>query len=115
MSLLLATGPATKDVVLAILGASAGVGGLVLVFLGILITTIGTYPGGTSDVVLRPFRYGAWASVAVFGLSLVTVALSLVGLAATQSHGLYVLTVAVFGVVLAVVFGLAAAVTKATV
>ena len=107
--------PAQKDVVTTVLGASAGVGGLVLVFLGILITTVGTYPGGTSDAVLRPYRLGAWASVGVFALSLAAVAVSLVWLAADQQHWLYVLVLVLFSCLLVAVFGLAAAVTKATV
>jgi len=113
---LLTTGaPARTEVVIAVFGASAGVGGLVLVFLGILITTVGTYPGGTSDAVLEPYRLGAWASVGVFALSLLTVAVSLVWLAVDQSHWLYVLTLVVFSCLLAAVLGLAAAVTKAAV
>jgi hypothetical protein len=90
-------------------------GGLVLVFLGILITTVGTFPGGTSDVVLRPYRLGAWASVGVFALSLLTVALSFLWLAVDQPHSLYVLTLVAFACLLAAVLGLAAGVTKATV
>jgi hypothetical protein len=112
--LLVATGaPVPKDVVMAVLGASAGVGGLVLVFLGVLITSFGAYPGDTSEVVLRPYRRGAWASVAVFAVSLVAVALSLAWLAIAQPHWLYLLTLVVFCCLLATVFGLAAAVTKA--
>ena len=104
-----------KDVMLAVFAASSGVGGLVLVFLGILITTIGGYPGGTSDAALRPFRRGAWAAVGVFGASLVTVALTLLWLAATDARWLYALSLTVFGLLLVALFGLAAAVTKAVV
>ena len=46
------------QIVTTVLGASAGVGGLVLVFLGILITTVGTFAGDTPDAVLRPYRLG---------------------------------------------------------
>jgi hypothetical protein len=114
--ILLATGaPHRTEVVIAVFGASAGVGGLVLVFLGILITTVGTYPGGTSDAVLRPYRRAAWASVGVFALSLLTVAVSLIWLSVDQSHSLYVLTLVVFSSVLAAVLALAGSVTKATV
>jgi hypothetical protein len=116
VSLLLATGaPAEKDVVGAVLGASAGVGGLVLVFLGVLIAAIAAYPGDTSGEVLRPYRLGAWASFGVFALSLVTVALSLAWLAVDQPHWLYVLALVAFSCLLAAVLALAGAVTKATV
>jgi hypothetical protein len=108
-------GPAQKDVVTAVLGASAGVGGLVLVFLGILITSVGAFAGDTPDAVLRPYRLGAWASVGVFALSLLAVVTSLVWLAIDQTHWLYVLALVLFSCLLAVVLALAAAVTKATV
>jgi hypothetical protein len=108
-------GPAQKDVVTSVLGASAGVGGLVLVFLGILITSVGAFAGDTPDAVLRPYRLGAWASVGVFALSLLAVAVSLVWLAVDQPHWLYVLALVLFSCLLAAVLGLAAAVTKATV
>ena len=110
-----AVGPAQKDVVTTVLGASAGVGGLVLVFLGILIAAVGTFAGDTPDAVLRPYRLGAWASVGVFALSLLVVAVSLVWLAVDQPHWLYVLALVLFGCLLAVVLALAGAVTKATV
>jgi hypothetical protein len=110
-----AVGPAQKDVVTTVLGASAGVGGLVLVFLGILISAIGTFAGDTPDTVLKPYRLGAWASVGVFALSLVAVALSLIWLAVDQPHWLYVLALVAFSSLLAAVLALAAAVTKATV
>ena len=108
-------GPSQKDVVTTVLGASAGVGGLVLVFLGILITPVGTVAGDTPDAVLRPYRRGAWASVGVFALSLLAVAVSLVWLAVDQPHWLYVLALVLFGCLLAAVLALAAGVTKATV
>jgi hypothetical protein len=108
-------GPAQKDVVTTVLGASAGVGGLVLVFLGILISAVGTFAGDTPDAVLKPYRLGAWASVGVFALSLVAVALSLIWLAVDQPHWLYVLALVAFSCLLAAVLALAAAVTKAAV
>jgi hypothetical protein len=110
-----ATSPDPKDVVLAILGASAGVAGLVLVFVGILVTAIAGYPGGTSQVTLRPFREGAWAAVGVFGLSLLTTALSLVWLALTDARSLYVATICMFLGLLIALLALAAAVVKASV
>jgi hypothetical protein len=106
--------PVPKDVVLSVFGASAGIAGLVLVFLGILITTIGTYPGGTSDLALQPYRRAAWASIGVFGASLAAVALSLAWLAVSHVHWLYILVLVSFAALLLILLVLAAAVTKAT-
>ena len=102
------------DVMVAVFGASAGVGGLVLVFLGVVIATIGTYPGGTSDQVLGPFRKGAWYAVAVFGASLATTAASLAWLAIDGAHWLYVVTLAMFSMLLVALLGLAMVVTRET-
>ena len=112
---ILATNPHSKDLVLAILGASAGAGGLVLVFVGILVSTIAGYPGGTSRATLHPYRTGAWAAVGVFGVSLLTIALSVLWLAVSDTRSLYVLTVSLFFVLLVALWVLAAAVVKATV
>ena len=121
---ILATNPHSKYLVLAILGASAGAGGLVLVFVGILgleraaaskLGTIAGYPGGTSRATLRPYRTGAWAAVGVFGVSLLTIALSVLWLAVSDTRSLYVLIVSLFFVLLVALWVLAAAVVKATV
>ena len=40
----------------------------------------------TPDAVLRPYRLGAWASVGVFALSLLAVAVSLVWLAVDKPN-----------------------------
>jgi hypothetical protein len=86
-----------------------------LVFVGILVSTVAGYPGGTSRATLRPYRAGAWAAVGVFGLSLLTIALSIVWLAVRDAHSLYVLIVSLFFALLVSLFALAAAVVKATV
>jgi hypothetical protein len=112
---ILANDPHPKDVMISVFGASAGVAGLVLVFVGVLITTVGTYPGGTSKTALHPYRAGAWAAIAAFGVSLVTVALSLIWLAVSDSRALYIGTLVLFGGLLVALFALAVAVTRATV
>ena len=111
----LAADPHPRDVVLAILGASAGAGGLVLVFVGILVSTIAGYPGGTSRATLRPYRVGAWAAVGVFGISLSTTALSVLWLAVSDTRSLYVLTICLFLALLVTLVALAGLVVKATV
>src|SRR4051794_27179329 len=98
---------APEGVMVAVFGASAGVGGLVLVFLGVLVTTIGSYPGGTSDEALAPYRKGAWYAVGVFGGSLATTAASLTWLAIADAHWLYVVTLTMFAVLLVALLGLA--------
>ena len=102
------------DVMVAVFGASAGVGGLVLVFLGVLITTVGTYPGGTSDQALAPLRKGAWYAVGVFAGSLATTAASLAWLAVRDEHWLYVITLTMFSALLVALLGLAIVVTRET-
>ena len=98
----------------AVFGASAGVGGLVLVFLGVFITTMGGYPGWTSDEALAPFRKGAWYAVGVFGGSLATSAACLAWLAVEGAHWLYVMSLTMFGVLLIALLGLAIIVTRET-
>jgi hypothetical protein len=102
--------PIPKDVVLAIFGAAAGVAGLILVFLGVVLSTVGSYPGDTPDAVRRPFRRAAWATTFVFALSLATVGLSLGWLTAESGVELYYATISLFSLVLVLAFSLALAV-----
>jgi hypothetical protein len=97
---------------IAIFGASAGAAGLVLVFVGILVTTIAGYSGDTSQATLRPFRRGVWAALGVFGVSLLTTALSLCWLAISESQALYVAAISLFVGLLVGLFALAAAVVR---
>jgi hypothetical protein len=106
--------PLPKEVVVGVLGAAAGVAGLVLVFVGVLLTTIASYPGATSAAALRPYRSGAWAGLVVFVAAVATVALAIVWLAILDAHWLYVLILALFAAVLVVLVALAASVVKAT-
>jgi hypothetical protein len=106
--------PIPKDVVVALLGAAAGVAGLVLVFVGVLLTTIGTYPGATSAEALRPYRRGAWAGVGIFAGSIATVALAVAWLVVADSYWLYALTVTAFAMLLVALVIFAASVVKAT-
>lgn len=59
----------------ALLGASATLGGLILVFLGVNVATVQGYPADTPASVLSRFRKLAWFVVAVFIVSMVAVAL----------------------------------------
>ncbi len=101
-----------KDVVVAVLGASAALAGFVLVFLGIVIASYQSYPGGVPADVVRPYRIAGTALLATFALSLVTVALSLLWLINGGSASLYDAAVVLFAVQLAAVFGSAAWATR---
>jgi hypothetical protein len=94
-----------KDVVIAILGASAALGGFVLVFLGIVITSYQSYGGGVADEVVQPYRVSAGALLGTFGLCLVTVASSLIWLINGGNVTLYDYTIVLFAIELVAVFG----------
>jgi len=93
-----------KDVVIAILGASAALGGFVLVFLGIVITSKESYGGATGDEVIRPYRLSGTVLLGAFGLCLITVALSLLWLINGGSVELYDASIALFAIELVAVF-----------
>ena len=97
-----------KDVVGAILGSSAALGGFVLVFLGIIIASYQSYPGGVPPDVVNPYRVSGSVLLATFGLSLVTVAASLLWLINGGPAGLYGWTIGLFAVQLVAVFAAAA-------
>lgn len=101
-----------KDVVGAILGASAALGGFDLVFLGVVIAAYQSYPGGVPVPVVRPYRAMGTALLATFGISLVTVAVSLLWLTNGGSNELYGWAIGLFAVQLAAVFGSAAWATR---
>lgn len=93
---------AHKDVVLALMGASAGLAGLLLVFLGLVVGAYGGLAGDTPAAVKKPLRrIGRFLMVAfIVGLACVGVATGwLVQL--TGSQALYVTTVVLFAVQLA--------------
>ncbi len=95
---------ASKDVVIAALGASAALAGFVLVFLGVVITGLSSFPPETVRLVRRRYLRMAGISVAAFLLSLVTVALGIVWLAYGQSGAVYHWTIWLFFAQLALVF-----------
>ncbi len=73
--------PGRNETVIAAGGAAAALAGLILVFLGAVITGMLAYPGGTPKRLLAPYRRATVAILAVFGLSLTSAALSLAWLA----------------------------------
>jgi hypothetical protein len=94
----------SRDVVLGALGAAAGLGGLVLVFLGIIIAAYQSYAGNAPQSVVRPFRVAGAALFGTFGFSLTTVALCIVWLALGGPSWLYGWTVGFFIAQLVAVF-----------
>jgi hypothetical protein len=93
-----------RDVVLAILGASAALAGFVLVFLGIMIASYQSYAGDVPAQVVKPYRTTGGTLFGTFGLSLVTVAVCLVWLIAGGSAALYGWTIGLFVLQLIAVF-----------
>src|SRR5438128_2675583 len=91
-----------EDVVVAVLGVSAGLSGLVLVFLGLLLTSLGSFGGAAPGAVLRPYRWMISATLVAFGVGIMCVAAAatwLVGL--NDNHALYVATVVLFALQIA--------------
>jgi len=101
-----------KDVVVAILAASAALAGFVLVFLGVIIASYQSYSGGVPEQVVQPYRRTGSALLGTFGFSLVTVAVCLLWLINGGSPGLYGWTIGLFAVQLVAVFASAAWATR---
>jgi hypothetical protein len=88
----------SRDSVLAMLGASAGIAGLTLVFLGVVISTFQSYGAASSPRVLGRYRRSALLVLISFSISLVTVMLSISWL--SWSHPLQAMYWAIFGLFL---------------
>jgi hypothetical protein len=80
------------------LGASAGIAGLTLVFLGVVISTFQSYDAASSPRVLGRYRRSALFVLTSFSISLVTVTLAISWLA--WSHPLDAMFWAIFGLFL---------------
>jgi hypothetical protein len=98
---------AEKDVVLAILGASAALAGFDLVFLGIIIASYQSYSGAVPEKVVQPYRTIGGILLATFGLCLFAVLMSLFWLVDGGPDGVYGLTVGIFVAELIAVFAAA--------
>jgi len=101
-----------KDVVIAVLGGSSVLAGFVLVFLGVTIASYQSFPGEVPHQVVRPYRVTGSALLAAFGLSLVSVAVSLFWLVDGGPGSLYGWTVGLFALQLVSVFAAAAWATR---
>lgn len=86
-----------KDVVLALLGASAGLSGLALVFLGLVVTTTTAFPAGTKPAIVNRSRRPALAVLASFGVGIACVGAATSWLLLLRDNRLlYVATVSLF-------------------
>ncbi len=103
---------AEKDVVLAILGASAALAGFVLVFLGIIIASFQSYSGAVPEQVVEPYRTVGGILLATFGLCLFAVLVSLFWLVGEGPDEVYGLTVGIFVAELIAVFAAAVGATR---
>jgi uncharacterized membrane protein len=101
-----------RDVVLAILGASAALAGFVLVFLGVIIASYQSYSGGVPEQVLEPYRTVGGILLAAFGLCLLGVFVCLMWLVGGGPVEAYGVAVGLFVAELIAVFGAAVWATR---
>jgi hypothetical protein len=66
-----------RDIVTAVFGAAAGLSGLLLVFLGIVVSAFQSYSAATPAAAVAPYRRAGRAILAAFLLGLATVAVAL--------------------------------------
>jgi hypothetical protein len=85
-----------EDVVLALLGAASAIGGLLLVFLGLLVSTIQGFTSGTSSNVLRPLKIAGFGVLLAFVSSALAIGLAVQWLTSRQSAVTYDWTVGLF-------------------
>jgi hypothetical protein len=87
-----------KDVVLGLLGASAALSGLVLVFLGIVVTTYQGYGAQAGDEILNKYRQDALLVLSSLIAGLICLALCVVWLVSLRDHhpNIYVAALAGF-------------------
>ncbi len=97
MSAVLAeAGVSHQNVVTAFLGASAGLGGLTLVFLGLVVSSVEGFAPGTSPEVTDAYKRPAITVLAAFALSLMCCALAAVWLLADGNGVIYAVTAVAF-------------------
>jgi hypothetical protein len=87
---------AHQDVVITVLGAAAGLAGLVLVFLGIVVTTFQSYSTEDGATVISGFRRDAKVTLGSFTFGLICVVSSTIWLLTKNNDGLYIATLVAF-------------------
>ncbi len=84
---MLADAPTRNEAVIVIAGAAAALGGLLLVFLGVVVTSYEGYGGDVSADVVKPYKTAGWVLLGVFALSLISTGLSVAWLATGGGAG----------------------------
>ncbi len=87
---------AHQDVIITVLGAAAGLAGLVLVFLGIVVTTFQGYDTEQAAAVRTGFRRDALLTLGPFSLGVACVGLSTAWLLTANDQVLYIAAVVAF-------------------
>jgi hypothetical protein len=85
-----------KDIVIALLGASATLAGLILVFVGLVVSAYATLPGDTVKIVKDRLRHTAGWTLVPFGLGLAQIVAATIWLLHPSCFGAYGLTVILF-------------------
>jgi hypothetical protein len=83
--LLLAT--TRNEVVTTVAAASAALGGLILVFLGVVVAGYTSYDSETASSVLNPYRWAAGGILGAFALSLLSAGLAVAWLTTGTGAG----------------------------
>lgn len=107
MVLPLADATTPKDVVIATMGASAALGGLVLVFLGLVISAYQSLPRDTPKPVRDKRKGPVWPVLGVFAVCVASVAVGFWWLEADGSSSLYAANNALFAAELVGIVGVA--------
>lgn len=100
-----------REISIAVLGASVGLAGLSLVFLGFSLQTYSSYPSDTGDKILRPYRYGAWVMAFGFAIGLLAALFSLLWLLGGNKF-LYCASIVFFVCQMALSIGAGAGITS---
>jgi hypothetical protein len=87
---------AHKDVIIAMLGASAGLAGLILVFVGLLVSGYQSYPADTPKKVKDSARDAIWPALGVFAFGIVSTFIGALWLAVPGGDIFYWACVVVF-------------------
>jgi hypothetical protein len=103
---------AHQDVTITVLGAAAALAGLVLVFLGIIVTTYQSFPGDTPAKVLSGFRIAAMSTLGTFVLGVACVVLSTAWLLTRNNEYVYLAALAAFAAQLLLLLVAAGVVTR---
>jgi hypothetical protein len=76
-----------KDVMVTLLAASAALAGLVLVFLGLVVSSLASLPADADDTVKKPYRISAGIILATFGFAVLCLGFSTGWLVTLSGNG----------------------------